>query len=333
MLPTTHVRVDRTWRILLGDAGLSSSRILRRAGLPGDLLNRHEGRLTSDDFFRFWAAIEAEADDPAFVVHLADAMSVEAFHPAWFAATCSPNLHVAAGRIAQYKRLVAPIAIDVSRDDRGLFVGVRWSDPTASIPASFAAAELAFMVRIARLATRTNVTPVRIESPHDIVAVPALEDWFGQRFESSDHHGATFNIEDAQRPFLTENPELWATFEPELRRRLNELDATASLADRVRAVLLESLPAGEAGIDAVSSRLGLSPRTLQRRLQGTGTTYRTIVNDTRQQLARHYLGNPDLAYTEISFLIGFEEPSSFFRAFREWTGTTPEDARLALSTP
>lgn len=333
MLPTTHVRVDRTWRLLLGDAGLSSSRILRRAGLPADALNRPEGRFTSGEFFRFWAAIEAEAGDPAFVARLADAMSVEAFHPAWFAATCSPNLHVAAGRIARYKRLVAPIAIDTNHDDRGFFVGVRWSDPTATIPPSFAAAELAFMVRIARIATRTTVRPVRIESPHDFEDVTVLEDWFGQRFERSDRHGATFSTEDADRPFLTENPELWATFEPELRRRLTELDASASLADRVRAVLLENLPAGEAGIDAVSSRLGLGPRTLQRKLRGTGTTYRTIVNETRQQLASHYLSNPDLAYAEISFLIGFEEPSSFFRAYREWTGTTPEDARLALSTP
>ncbi len=333
MLPTTHVRVDRTWRILLGDAGLDPSNVLRRAELPGDLLHRHDGRLETADFFRFWNAIEAEADDPAFVVRLADAMSVEAFHPAWFAATCSPNLHVAARRIALYKRLVAPIVIETASEDGGLFIGVRWSDPTAGIPASFAATELAFMVRIARIATRTRLTPVSIESPHDLSGMAAVEDWFGARFERSGRHGATFSTDDAQRPFVTENPELWATFEPELRRKLTELDAAASLADRVRAVLLESLPAGESAIDGVSRRLGLSPRTLQRKLKAADTSYRAIVNDTREQLARHYLRDPDLAYAEISFLVGFEEPSSFFRAFRAWTGTTPEDARLASSTP
>lgn len=331
MLPTTHVQVDRTWLLLLGDAGLNAGRILRRAELPGDLLNRHEGKLSSPEFFRFWNAIEAEADDPAFVVRLAEAMSLDAFHPAWFAATCSPNLRVAARRVGQYKRLVAPIAIDAAVDDRGLFVGVQWGDPTAECPASFAAAELAFMVRMARIATRAPIKPVRIESPHKFPDAAPMEQWFGRRFERSERHGATFSIEDADRPFLTENPALWATFEPDLRRKLTELDATASLADRVRSVLLESLPAGESGIDTISSRLAISPRTLQRKLKASGTSYRAIVNDTRRELARHYLRNPNLAYAEISFLVGFDEPSSFFRAFREWTGMTPEDARLALT--
>ena len=331
MLPTAQVHVDRSWLLLLGDAGIDATSVLRRASLPGDLLHRHDGKLTTQEFFRFWEAIEAEADDPAFVVRLADAMSLDVFHPAWFAATCSPDLRVAARRLGQYKRLVAPIAIDTADDDRGLFIGVRWNDPQIECPPSFAASELAFMVRIARVATRTDIRPVRIESPLDLSGITALESWFGRRFERSERHGATFTAEDAARPFLTENPALWAIFEPDLRRRLTELDASASLADRVRAVLLECLPSGESGIAAVSDRLGLSPRTLQRRLKASGTSYRAIVNETREQLAHHYLGNSDLAYAEISFLVGFEETSSFFRAFREWTGTTPEDARLALT--
>ena len=331
MLPTTHVRVDRSWHLLLRDAGLNASSILRRADLPGDLLNRHDGKLASAEFVRFWCAIEAEADDPAFVVRLADAMSVEAFQPALFAATCSPTLQVAARRLGQYKRLVAPIAIRTETDSAGLSIALRWSDPMVDIPASFAVAELAFMVRIARIATRTPMTPVRLESPLDFSGATEVQQWFGQKFVRGPHHRAVFSTEDAQRPFLTESPELWATFEPELRRKITELDVNASLADRVRAVLLESLPSGESGIDTVSSRLALSPRTLQRRLNAAGTSYRAIVNDTRKQLAHHYLRNPDLAYAEISFLVGFDEPSSFFRAFREWTGTTPNDVRLELS--
>lgn len=56
-------------------------------------------------------------------------------------------------------------------------------------------------------------------------------------------------------------------------------------------------------------------------------SYRDLVKTTRLSLARHYLENSSLSYAEISFLVGFDEPSSFFRAFREWTGTTPEAAR------
>lgn len=331
MVETDFVQVDRSWLLLLGDAGYDAASILRRAGLPGDLLSRHDQRLASAEFFRLWRAIEAEADDLAFVARLADAMSLEAFHPALFAATCSPNLRVAAQRMGQYKRLVAPISIDAVDEDEGFFVGIRWNDATAGCPPSFAAAELAFMLRIARLATRTRMRPVRVESSHDFSGVATLEEWFGAKFHRTDRHGATFPFDDADRPFLTENPALWATFEPDLRRRLGELDAAATLADRVRSALLESLPSGESSIDVVSSRLGIGPRTLQRRLKAEGTSYKAVVSATRERLSRHYLRNPDLAYAEISFLVGFEEPSSFFRAFREWTGMTPEAARLASS--
>ena len=75
----------------------------------------------------------------------------------------------------------------------------------------------------------------------------------------------------------------------------------------------------------------MSPRTLQRNLKQEGTSYKEIVRRTREQLARHYVSNTTLAYPEISFLIGFEEPSSFFRAFREWTGDTPESMRVATT--
>ena len=102
------------------------------------------------------------------------------------------------------------------------------------------------------------------------------------------------------------------------------VDAVAPLPDRVRSVLLESLPSGDASIRSVSKQLGMSTRTLQRRLGEEGAAYRQIVRETRLELARHYLRNTTLSYGEISLLVGFDDASSFFRAFREWTGSTPE---------
>ena len=125
---------------------------------------------------------------------------------------------------------------------------------------------------------------------------------------------------------------MWDTFEPELRRRLTRLDASAPLDERIRSVLLEGLPSGEASVDVTARRLGLSSRTLQRRLKQEGTSYKEVVRQTREKLARHYVTNTKLAYAEISFLIGFEEPGSFFRTIREWTGQTPESLRFSASS-
>lgn len=74
----------------------------------------------------------------------------------------------------------------------------------------------------------------------------------------------------------------------------------------------------------------MSRRTLQRRLEDEGESFRSLSNGTREKLARHYLKHSTLTSGEIAFLLGFEEPNSFFRAFHEWTGQTPEAARQAM---
>ena len=122
---------------------------------------------------------------------------------------------------------------------------------------------------------------------------------------------------------------MWTFFEPELRRRLSELDETATMTQRVHGALLELLPGGGASVGAVAKKLAVSPRTLQRRLQQEGQSFREVVNGTREQLARHYLKSSTISGAEISYLLGFEDPNSFFRAFQGWTGETPEQARAS----
>ena len=71
----------------------------------------------------------------------------------------------------------------------------------------------------------------------------------------------------------------------------------------------------------------MSERTLQRRLTEENQSFQSVLDQTREELARHYLRTTKLTAAEISFLIGFEQPSSFFRAFNDWTGQTPEQIR------
>ena len=80
----------------------------------------------------------------------------------------------------------------------------------------------------------------------------------------------TFSAANAVLPFLTANDSIWQVFEPDLRRRLAELEETATIGERVRSLLLEALPSGQTSIDAVVDRLAMSKRTLQRRLGDEG---------------------------------------------------------------
>ena len=74
----------------------------------------------------------------------------------------------------------------------------------------------------------------------------------------------------------------------------------------------------------------MSKRTLQRRLESEGQNFRVLVNATRESLARHYLAKTAMSGGEIAFLLGFEDPNSFYRAFQDWTGQTPDSARAAM---
>ncbi len=99
---------------------------------------------------------------------------------------------------------------------------------------------------------------------------------------------------------------------------------------QARQVLCRLLPQGEPKRDSVAQLLHLSQRTLQRRLQEEGTSYQQLLDDTRRELAEQYLGQPNLTLLEVAYLLGFADPSNFFRAFRRWFDMTPGEYRARL---
>ncbi|MGE0788757.1 MAG: AraC family transcriptional regulator ligand-binding domain-containing protein [Sandaracinaceae bacterium] len=314
-------------RALLKDLGVEPGDVLRLAGLPHDLFARESARLTSDEYYRLWAGLEAALGERSAAVALAEALRGDWFTPPMFAALASPCLAVAVERIARYKPLIAPIRLDTRIDADALSIELSWLDASRPPPPSLVAMELLFFVGLARLGTRERIRPRRAIARELPDGVEQATEFLGVPLERGDAHRVVFELADAQRPFLTSNDAMWAAFEPELRRRLAEVDATASTEERVRAALLEGLPSGQVAVDSVAKRLGMSKRTLQRRLEGDGTSYQRVLSETREALARHYLAKTTLATAEIAFLLGFEEPNSFFRAFSDWTGQTPDAVR------
>ena len=159
MSESQAVSLDRGWGILLRDLGVEPDNVLRRAQLPRDLLTQENARVSVDEYFRLWRAVEAEAADPTLPIRIGEALSPEVFHPALFAALCSPDLATALARMGEYKKLIAPMTLVVEESANGLFVEMRWDDPHLEIPMSLSATELVFKVQIARIATRERIEP------------------------------------------------------------------------------------------------------------------------------------------------------------------------------
>lgn len=330
MSRATAFPVTPGWRNLLRDIGVHPADVLRRAGLPEDLFAREKAYLSTAEYFRLWRGLEAETGDPSLPLRIGAALSVDVFDPPVFAALCSPDLNTALARLATYRRLVCPVKLHLSVGPHVTTVELEWLDRSLDPPVSLVGTEIVFFVELARMATRDWIVPVTVRSSRDLEPEREFTEYFGVTAEWGFRPAIMFSAADAARPFLTANDEMWGSFEPRLRRRLSELDQGATTADRVRAALLELLPAGSASIATVSRKLGTSARTLQRRLSGERKTFQGLLDETRERLARHYLGTTRLTGAEISFLLGFEDPNSFFRAFHAWTGDTPERVRGAL---
>ena len=126
----------------------------------------------------------------------------------------------------------------------------------------------------------------------------------------------------ADRPLPTSNNELATTFDAILAKQLAEL-ANSDLESRCKAYLLEQLTSGEPSEEALARAMGMSPRTLQRRLGDLGMTYKGVLEKTRYDLALRYLDDPTKSVTDVTFLLGFSEQSAFTRAFKRWNGSAP----------
>ncbi|MEM9068983.1 MAG: helix-turn-helix domain-containing protein [Myxococcota bacterium] len=296
--------------------------MLRRAGLSLDQERHEREGVTAQEFYRAWNALVelACADDVAFT--LGTALARGPFVPAMFALSCAPNLEVGLQRLAPYKALLGPTAWVVAVDPQSFRVSFMPAEPGLTQPHSLARMQAVLVLDAVRTFAGRRVVPQRVE-----LAAPALlEAFFGIPPVAGGHASLTFGLEDARRPFISENARLWESFERDLLPPKQE----GSLKERAQLGLRRLLFEGHASVDLLAQVLGVSGRTLQRDLHGAGLSYTGLLEETRRALARHYLKESRLSNDEIAYLLGYANPTSFYRAFREWTGMTPSEARTNL---
>jgi AraC-like DNA-binding protein len=326
----TRFSVQPGWRVFITDLGVNPSHVLRLASLPADLFARTDARVTPAEYFRLWRGLEQAAGIDVLPLKIGQHLSVEAFDPPIFASLCSANLNTALQRLAQFKQLIGPLTllVEITAHQTGVTLNCYGND--GPLPRSLAAAELVFLTQLARLGTRRRVEPLRVE----LVDLPderePYQEYFGVPLAPGSANRLTFSAEDAAYPFLTENAAMWDFFEAGLKKKLSDLDTEASMIERVRSALQELLPAGQNSIDEVADRLAMSRRSVQRRLADEASSYHEVLTTVRRELAHAYLARSSASLMEIAYLLGFQDGTSFIRAFRGWTGQTPGEYRTIL---
>ena len=318
--------LDGQYSKYLSMIGVHVGEALKKAEIPEDLFSHAKPTLDEESYYRFMEAVSEQITDPNLPIVIATADNIESFSPPIFAAYCSKNGRTCCERLSTYKKIIAPMRYDVMETSEGLRheIGARREDLT--IPSFLVESEMIFLINIIRTATKERICPIKIGMT-DPVKAKEFSEYTGCKPHKSDSNYLLFKDEDMEKPFISYNESMWDFFEPELQKRLYEMEKDDSFASKVRSALTELLPAGDGTADGVAAKLGISKRTLQRKLLEEDTSFQKQLNSTRELLACNYLRNTDMSSEDIAFLLGYQELNSFLRAFSIWTGMSVGEYR------
>ncbi|MEI9998086.1 MAG: AraC family transcriptional regulator, partial [Verrucomicrobiota bacterium] len=306
-------------------AGLDPAAVLRKAGLPLGLWSGGQAMVTTQQFFALWRAVEELNGDPALGHKLPGLVPIELHHPASIAAHHARTFRDALQRFARYKLLCCYEEVKFHEADGECSLEFNWilsrqAPPDLLLDTAFAAA-----IELGRRGTQKPLRARRVELRRGPANRKLHETFYGAPVTFNARRDAiVFRSADLDLPFASYNADLLAMLTPQLDAQLDRARREQSAADQVRWVLRRLLGASRPGIGDVARELGVSRRTLQRRITGEGTSFRQVLGETRRELAQYYLQEPSLSVSEIAYLLSYEDPSSFFRAFHEWEQATPK---------
>jgi AraC-like DNA-binding protein len=310
LVPVPNQLLERLAAVGVDVAGALQQARLSRSQLAA------RARLTTREFFAFWRAVEQAGGARDLGLRLGSEASPHQLDVASLAALHATNLGEALKKLARYKRLVCPEEIGIEIADGEARIRFHWILAEEQVPLLIVDGAFATVVAIARRGMGRPVAPRRVELTRRRADEAALARHFGCDI----HFDAPLDLlvldeRALAEPFVTHNEDLLAVMLPGLE---------------VRILLGRQMRGERPTVEKIAREIGMSPRTLQRRLEEAGTTYQELLDEVRRQSARRLLTHTDLDAGEVAFLLGFEELNSFTRAFQAWEGTTPTRWRASV---
>jgi AraC-like DNA-binding protein len=330
--PTVGAGLTRLAAARLRKAGLRLEPLLSRTGLTQDQIDDTEQRVSAQSQIAFLEAAAEELDDDHLGLTLAKEFDCRDLGLLYYVLASSETLGDALKRGARYSRITnESIALEY-RDAHEPFQRLNCS----GIPRHADRHQMEFcvlgLVRIYRLLTGRNFVPRRVSMVHvrskgtsEYARFLGTEVDFG-----SDVDEIVFPPGSAELPLVDADPRLNKILIKVCEDTLNTRRSNnGTFRVLVENVITPLLPHGTVRADVVARKLGMSERTLARRLAEEGETFITVLQQLKASLARRYLKDESMPITKIAWLVGFEETSSFSHACKRWTGKTPRELRMA----
>lgn len=309
--------------------GLSVARVLARCGLPHDFLENEGRGVDAKTWFDVIEAIAEESDDPDVALTLGRAVAKGPLHPALIAFSASPDVNTGLLRLQKFKPLIGPIRLAFTQTGEAIVIALETGSPGTLVAPVTGVLEISYFIELIRHFSGSQITPRSVTLPGSRYITDAFHSFAGCKILRGVHPSLELGTADACRPIISADTEVYRLIEAELLLRLKEPHAEAQWAKRVRTQIQSALPSGRVSIGDVCDGLRLSKRGLQRKLSQEGTSFQTILDETRASLALIYLRERRLSAEETSYLLAYQDPNSFYRAFHDWTGMTPAQARSA----
>lgn len=326
-------KIPRAFWRSMAHAGLAPAAVLRQARLPATLHLNPQALVSTDQYFALWKAVGQLAPEPGLGIALVTGSEAATHPPFIVAAFHARDYRDGLERVARFKRLCTPEQLHIVEEGGECILASAWPYATEPEPAVATDVTFAMLLELGRRGTGQHVTPRRVE----FVRTGPRDEVYRAYFGCPIRYGASRNAlvlksTDLGRPFPGHNPELLDMLTPALTAALGEIDARSPIREQVKVVLKRCLASGRPELSGVARDLGMSERTLQRRITDEGTTFRDLLAEARQELWRRLLADPSAGIDEVSYLLGYQDTSSFYRAFRDWEGITPNRWR-ELNSP
>lgn len=277
------------------------------------------------DFFKLWAAADEELADRSAGLRFGAEGIAKGYGVASVVALHAPDFRTALAALSRYKRLTCPELVEVDVVGREAAVRYRWLQATGDVPRLLVDMTMASLMQLARHGTAGQVAPVRLELARRALDVTMLRRHFGCPVVfGAEHDAMVFDRVSLDVPFVTAEGGAFAQVLDGLERRVASGEGFSAFVAALRVAIARQLSEGRSpSVADVASRLGVSTRTLQRRLEDDSTSFQKQLAEVRRTTAARLLANTDLDTVAIAMLLGFVEPNSFARAFRAWEHISP----------
>jgi len=315
------------WQLVEAN-GHDPETLYRDVGIDPDIRNKPGARIPSPLVNRLWASAAEIIDDPCFGLGAHKYWHPSYFHALGYAWLASHTLRDALNRFVRYLRIVSEkIFLTLEECPAGLRLTLSYKILGMRVPAQIDMG-MAMSIHICRLNFGADLKPVAVSFMHN---EPSCAEKYFDLFKApvrflAERDSMTFSFPDVDRYLMGANSQLARLNDQVMIDYLAKLDKD-DIVNRVTAAIVDMLPSGGVADEKIAVTLNMSVRSLQRRLQEAGTTFRMILETVRKDLASTYVHDPEIELAEVAFLLGFSDQSAFSRAFKRWTGNPPSEVR------